>query len=55
MYENKEVSRINRFYMSKYGSQLIKYEMDYTGKKLRPTTLCSSSPVTLLNKFDNSL
>ena len=53
MYENKEVSRINRFYMSKYGSQLIKYEMDYTGKKLRPTTLCSSSPVTLLNKFDN--
>lgn len=53
MYENKEVSRINRFYMSKYGSQLIKYEMDYTGKKLRPTTLCGSSPVTLLNKFDN--
>ena len=53
MYENKEVSRINRFYMSKYGSQLIKYEMDYTGKKLRPTTLCSSSPVTLLNKFNN--
>ena len=53
MYENKEVSRINRFYMSKYGSQLIKYEMDYTGKKLRPTTLCSSSPVTLLNRFDN--
>lgn len=53
MYENKEVSRINRFYMSKYGSQLIKYEMDYTGKKLRPTTLCSSSPVTLLNKFDD--
>ena len=53
MYENKEASRINRFYMSKYGSQLIKYEMDYTGKKLRPTTLCSSSPVTLLNKFDN--
>ena len=53
MYENKEVSRINRFYMSKYGSQLIKYEMDYTGKKLRRTTLCSSSSVTLLNKFDN--
>mgnify|MGYP002515802576 FL=1 len=53
MYGGKEVTRINRFYMSKYGSSLIKYEMDYTGKKIRPTTLCSSSSVTLLNKFDN--
>lgn len=51
-YGGKPVTHINRFYMSTNGKSLIKYSLD-NGIKVRPTLICASSPVTIINDFDD--
>lgn len=51
-YDGKPVTHINRFYMSTNGKSLIRYSVN-NGIKTNPTLLCASSPVTIINDFDN--
>lgn len=51
-YDGKPVTHINRFYMSTNGKSLIRYSIN-NGIKTNPTLLCASSPVTIINDFDN--
>lgn len=51
-YGGKPVTHINRFYMSTNGKSLIKYEIK-DGIKIRPTLICASSPVTIINNFED--
>lgn len=46
------VRHINRYYMSTNGKPLIKFKLEGQ-TKVRPTSLCADSGVTLYNKFDN--
>lgn len=51
-YDGKPVTHINRFYMSTNGKSLIRYSL-HDGIKTNPTLLCASSPVTIINDFDD--
>lgn len=51
-YGGKEITHINRYYMSTNGKELIKYIKE-EDLKIRPTLLCAGSPVTLINKFND--
>lgn len=51
-YGGQLVRHINRYYMSTNGKNLIKYKLE-NGQRVRPTTLCADSGVTLYNTFDN--
>lgn len=46
------VRHINRYYMSTNGKPLIKFKLEGQ-TKVRPTSLCADSGVTLYNKFDD--
>ena len=51
-YGGQPVRHINRYYMSTNGKNLIKFKLE-NGQRIRTTTLCADSGVTLYNTFDD--
>lgn len=51
-YNDKLISRINRYYMSTNGSKLYKCVVDEEGKRSGYTNMLKASGVTIVNNFD---